>query len=60
MCILYIDLNFDTIIKGGIMDKLILFLNSRIEEELTILITVMLLILLTVICLTIIKKIKDK
>lgn len=60
MCILYIDLNFGTIIKGGIMDKLILFLNSRIEEELTILITVMLLILLTVICLTIIKKIKDK
>ncbi len=42
------------------MDKLILILDSNVEEELTILLTVMLLIILTVICLTIIKKIKDK
>ena len=60
MCILNKYLNSDRIMKGGIMDKLMLFLDTHIEEELTILLTVMLLILLTIICLSIVKKIKDK
>lgn len=45
---------------GDIMDNLILILDNHVEEELTILVTIILLIILTVICLTIIKKLKDK
>jgi hypothetical protein len=41
------------------MDNLILFAD-KVEEELTIILIIMFLILLTVICLTIIKKLKDK
>ena len=40
------------------MDKLVLILDNRVEEELTVILTIMCLIILTVICLSIIKKIK--
>lgn len=42
------------------MKNLILILDNQVEKELTILITIMVLIVLTIICLTIIKKLKDK
>lgn len=42
------------------MDKVILVSNTNIREELTILFVIILLLVLTIVCLTIVKKIKDK
>lgn len=42
------------------MEKYILLCNTRVEKELSILIVVGVLIVFTVICLSIVKKIKDK
>lgn len=51
---------FDTIIMVIEMKNILLILDSSVEEELSVVFTLMFIILITVICLTIIKYIKSK
>lgn len=42
------------------MNTFIMFLNTKVEEEIATIIAIIGLIILTIVCLTIIKKLKDR